>query len=53
MRTAVENRFKDTKAAVDKFRGRGGKIVFVRYPLSGKLKEYEDQATPRVLPSAA
>ncbi len=47
MRTAVETRFKDTKAAIDKFRARGGKIVFVRYPLSGKLKEYEDQATPR------
>jgi hypothetical protein len=47
MRTAVEDRFKDTKTAIDKFRGRGGKVVFVRYPLTGKLKEYEDQATPR------
>ncbi len=47
MRTAVETRFKDTKAAIDKLRARGGKIVFVRYPMSGKLKEYEDQATPR------
>jgi hypothetical protein len=47
MRTAVETRFKDTRTAIDKFRARGGKIVFVRYPMSGKLKEYEDQATPR------
>jgi hypothetical protein len=47
IRTAIEARFRDTKTAIDKFRARGGKIVFVRYPLSGKLKEYEDQATPR------
>jgi hypothetical protein len=47
MRTAIETRFKDTRAAIDKFRARGGKIVFVRYPMSGNLKEYEDEATPR------
>jgi hypothetical protein len=47
MRTAVETRFRDTKATIDKFRARGGKIVFVRFPMSGKLKEYEDEATPR------
>jgi hypothetical protein len=47
MRTAVETRFRDAKATIDKFRARGGKIVFVRFPMSGKLKEYEDQATPR------
>jgi hypothetical protein len=47
MTAAVEARFRDTKAAVEKLRARGGKIVFVRFPLSGKLKEYEDQATPR------
>jgi hypothetical protein len=47
MRTAVETRFKNTKDAIDKFRARGGKIVFVRYPMSGKLKEFEDHATPR------
>jgi hypothetical protein len=44
---AIEARFRDTVAAVEKLRARGGKIVFVRFPLSGKLKEYEDQATPR------
>ena len=32
---------------VDKLRARGGKIVFVRYPVSGPLKELEDKATPR------
>jgi hypothetical protein len=44
---AIAARFRDTVAAVEKLRSRGGKIVFVRYPVSGKLKEYEDKATPR------
>ena len=47
MKEAVETRFRDTKAAVDKLRARGGKIVFVRFPFSGELKSYEDRATPR------
>lgn len=46
-REAVEARYRNTKTAVDKLRARGGKIVFVRFPLSGELKEYEDKATPR------
>ena len=42
-----EARFADTKALVDKLRARGGKIIFVRFPLSGDLKELEDRTTPR------
>jgi hypothetical protein len=44
---AIAARYRNTVAAVEKLRARGGKVVFVRFPLSGKLKEYEDQATPR------
>ena len=47
MHAAFEARFTDTKALVDKLRARGGKIVFVRFPLSGDLKELEDRTTPR------
>ena len=44
---AIAARYRDTVAAVEKLRARGGKIVFVRFPVSGQLKEYEDRATPR------
>jgi hypothetical protein len=44
---ATEARFRDITTAVDKLRGRGGKIVFVRLPVSAELKAFEDQATPR------
>jgi hypothetical protein len=47
MRKAVEARFGDTVAAVNKLRGRGGKIVFVRFPHSGELKNLEDRLSPR------
>lgn len=47
---AINARFVDTAAAVEKIRARGGKVVFVRFPMTGKLKELEDQATPRVGP---
>jgi hypothetical protein len=47
MHAAFEARFADTKALVDKLRARGGKIVFVRFPLSGDLKALEDRTTPR------
>jgi hypothetical protein len=47
MKAAFESRFTDTKALVEKLRARGGKIVFVRYPVSGDLKKLEDQSTPR------
>ena len=44
---AIAARYQNTKSTVDKLRARGGKIVFVRFPLSGELKVYEDRATPR------
>lgn len=44
---AVEARFGQTAAAVQKIRARGGRVVFVRFPHSGGLKELEDKATPR------
>jgi hypothetical protein len=44
---AVEARFGQTAAAVKKIRARGGKVVFVRFPHSGPLKELEDMGTPR------
>jgi hypothetical protein len=47
MTKAIETRFEDIGAAVQKIRARGGKIVFVRFPHSGGLKELEDRTTPR------
>jgi hypothetical protein len=47
MGKAVEARFRDTAAAVNKLRSRGGKIVFVRFPHSGELKALEDRLSPR------
>jgi hypothetical protein len=47
MNAAVEARYRDTKAAVERLRSRGGKIVFVRFPVTGKLKKLEDEQTPR------
>src|SRR5207302_10771101 len=44
---AIGNRFRDITIAVEKIRSRGGKIVFVRFPHSGGLKELEDRETPR------
>jgi hypothetical protein len=47
---AIEARFSDTAAAVEKIRARGGRVVFVRFPMTGKLKQLEDAATPRAGP---
>ena len=47
MKKAQEDRFVDTTKAVEKLRARGGKIVFVRLPLSGELKTLEDRISPR------
>lgn len=47
MGKAVEARFRDTAAAVQKIRARGGKLVFVRFPFTGELKQLEDKLTPR------
>jgi hypothetical protein len=47
MGQAIEQRFHDVAAAVQKLRNRGCKIVFVRLPHSGGLKALEDRETPR------
>jgi len=47
MKKAIEQRFHDVVAAVQKLRARGGKIVFVRLPYTGGLKALEDRDTPR------
>ena len=47
MQAAVEGRFADTKSAVDKLRARGGKLIFVRFPVVDELKKLEDEQTPR------
>jgi hypothetical protein len=44
---AISARFRDTISAVNKLRSRGGKIVFVRFPHAGGLKEVEERTTPR------
>lgn len=50
IRAAIEKRFQDTAAAVKKIRARGGKVVFVRFPFTGKVREIEDADTPRAGP---
>jgi hypothetical protein len=47
MARVSEERFGKTAALVKKLQARGGKVVFVRFPHSGALKELEDKATPR------
>ena len=47
VKKSIGKRFQDIAADVEKIRGRGGKIVFVRFPHSGGLKELEDRDTPR------
>ena len=47
MQAVIGARFHDTIAAIQKLRARGGKIVFVRFPMSGELKKLEDEKTPR------
>jgi hypothetical protein len=44
---ALENILKEMKDSVDKIRGRGGKVVFVRMPCSGTYLESETAAYPR------
>lgn len=47
MKKAQEDRFIDTNKAVERLRARGGKIVFIRLPVSGELKSLEDRLNPR------
>src|SRR5207237_8621531 len=44
---AVQTPFSDTIAAMEKLRARGGKVIFVRLPVSGGLKALEAKTTPR------
>src|SRR5882724_10221210 len=44
---AISQRFNAVAAAVQKLQARGGKIVFVRFPYSGELKQLEDREMPR------
>jgi hypothetical protein len=46
----IEARFADAASCVQRIRARGGKVVFVRLPVSGELKKLEDRATPRAGP---
>src|SRR5207302_751315 len=41
IKDAIEKRARDTIAAVEKLRARGGKVVFVRLPVTGGLKALE------------
>jgi len=50
MNQAIEARFRDTARAVKEIQSRGGKVIFVRFPVTEKLKEHEDRLTPRVGP---
>jgi hypothetical protein len=47
MKKGTEKRFADVAGAIEKIRRRGGKIVFVRFPHTGGLKELEDRLMPR------
>ena len=47
---AMEKRFADTAAAAKKIKARGGKVVFVRFPVTGELKKHEDKLAPRAGP---
>jgi hypothetical protein len=47
MKEKIEARFRDTAVLVDKLRARGGKIVFIRFPMTDELKALEDRLTPR------
>ena len=47
MQSQIQKRFRDSKSCIDTLRSRGGKIVFVRFPVSGGLKQIEDKRTPR------
>jgi hypothetical protein len=50
MGETIEKRFADTSIAVKKIQSRGGKVVFVRFPVVGPLKEHEDKLTPQAGP---
>lgn len=46
MQRAMEQRFADTTAAINKLRARGASVVFVRLPVQSPLLEREEQLVP-------
>jgi hypothetical protein len=47
MEQAFEARFRDTASHVARIQARGGRVVFVRLPVTGPLAEREEQLAPR------
>jgi hypothetical protein len=48
MGQALEARFADTKKHIARIQSRGGKVVFLRLPVTGPLVEREEKLAPRV-----
>jgi hypothetical protein len=48
MGAGLEARFRDTAKHVARIQARGGKVVFLRLPVTGPLAEREEQLAPRV-----
>jgi hypothetical protein len=44
----IEARISDTATTVARLRERGGRVVFVRFPVTGPLLQRENEMTPRV-----
>jgi hypothetical protein len=44
---SVENDLRRTRESVDLIRGRGGRVVFIRCPSTGTLRQMENQFSPR------
>jgi len=47
LQRGTDARYGQTAEAIAKLRARGGRVVFVRFPHSGWVKEVENQITPR------
>lgn len=47
MGKGIDEVYAGTVAAIDKIRARGGRVVWVRFPLTDWVKMVEDKATPR------
>ncbi len=48
MGQAIESRFRETSKHIASIQSRGGKVVFLRLPVSGPLVAREEQLAPRV-----
>ncbi len=47
LRELIEARYQNIASFAAKLRARGVKVIFVRLPVTGKVKEIEDQTSPR------